>query len=79
MHILNSMKSYSTGEVAKLAEIHKATLLRWLYSGSIPEPRRGRFVGRNFRIWTQRDLKRVLRYKQLHYREGQGRRPKKKA
>ena len=73
------MKVYSTGEVAQIAGIHKDTLLRWLRLGTIPETKRGRFVGRNFRIWTQRDVNRVLRHKKLHYRKGRGRKPKKKA
>lgn len=67
------MKTYSTGEVARLAGVHKNTLFRWLNAGSIPEPRRGRFVGRNFRIWTPRDIERVKKYKAAHYRKGRGR------
>ena len=70
------MKTYSTGEVSRLLGIHKNTLLRWLYAGAIPEPKRGKFVGRNFRIWTERDLKRARRYKELRYRKGRGRKPK---
>ena len=70
------MKTYSTGEVAKLLGIHKNTLLRWLYRGAIPEPKRGKFVGRNFRIWTESDLRRASRYKELRYRKGRGRKPK---
>jgi excisionase family DNA binding protein len=78
MYIVSNMKTYSTGEVARIAGIHKLTVLRWLRSGVIPEPKRGRFVGRNFRIWTQRDLNRMLKHKQKHYRKGRGRKPKKK-
>ena len=67
------MKTYSTGKIAKTVGIHKATLLRWLYSGSIPEPKRHTNGGVDFRIWTDRDLDRVRKYKADHYRKGRGR------
>lgn len=41
-------KLLSTAEVAKLAGIHKDTLLRWLRSGLIPEPGRDRHGWRHF-------------------------------
>ncbi len=72
------MKTYSTVEVAKLAGINKRTLYRWLWSGKISKPRRVRVAGRNFHIWTQRDLNRVFRHKQLHYRKDRGRKKKSK-
>jgi len=79
MPILLGMRTFSTAEVAKLVGINRRTLYRWLYAGQIPEPKRGRLAGRNFRIWTQRDVNRVVRYKQFHYRKGRGRKPKKKS
>ncbi len=61
------MKGYSTVEVAKMAGIHKATLRRWLQSGAIPEPRQNRVAGVGYRIWSNRDVERVRRYKAAHY------------
>lgn len=79
MSILMNMANYSTAEVSELAGISKRTLYRWLWGGEIPEPKRGRLAGRNFRIWTQRDLNRVLKHKQLRYRKGRGRKKKLKS
>ena len=57
--------------------VHKATLLRWLYSRSIPEPKRRTNGGQDVRIWTARDLERVRKWKAAHYRKGRGRKKKK--
>jgi len=67
------MKTWSTTEVARIVEVHKATLLRWLYAGSIPEPKRYRNGGVDFRIWTERDVERVRKFKAANYRKGRGR------
>jgi len=72
------MKGYSTGEVAKMLSIHKSTLTGWLKKGLISEPRRNRVAGVGYRIWTERDVERVRRYKAANYRKGRGRKPKKK-
>ena len=66
------MKACSTAEVARIVEVHKATLLRWLYNGSIPEPKRYSNGGVDFRIWTERDVERVRKFKaaQLPQRQG---------
>ena len=70
------MKVYSTAEVVRKVGISRMTLFRWLHSGAIPEPKRGRFAGRDFRIWTPRDVERVKKYKAAHYRKGRGRKKK---
>ncbi len=72
-------KVYSTQKVADAVGISKRTLLQWLYDGKLREPRRFRFNGPNYRIWTGRDVERVRRYKAAHFRKGRGRKPKKKA
>ena len=72
-----SMKAYSTAEVAQLAGIHKRTLYRWLGIGAVPEPERGRVAGKEYRIWTPADLKRVKEYKRKFYAKGRGRKKKK--
>ncbi len=77
MPILLGMKSLSTAEVVKRIGVNRRTLYRWLYSGKIPEPKRGRLAGRSFRIWTPRDVERVKKYKAARYRKGRGRKKKK--
>jgi DNA-binding transcriptional MerR regulator len=70
------MQTYSTATVARKVGVVKSTLLRWLYAGKIPEPRRLHNGGVDARIWSQKDLKRVREYKQAHYRKGRGRKKK---
>jgi len=69
------MPNYSTAQVAERLGIHKATLIRWLLDGKVREPRRVNHVGQEIRIWTDRDVERVQRYKQENYRKGRGRKP----
>jgi excisionase family DNA binding protein len=52
-------RKYSTAEVAKLAGVHRDTLLRWLRQGQIPEPHRDR---RGWRLFTQRETEQIVRY-----------------
>ncbi len=58
----DSTENLSTAEVAKLAGVHKDTLLRWLRAGSVPEPRRDRHGWRSF---TKVDAKRISDFSQL--------------
>ena len=58
--------------------IGRMTLLRWLKDRKISEPRRIRNGGIDARIWTDRDVERVRKYKQENYRKGRGRKPKPK-
>jgi excisionase family DNA binding protein len=66
------MKGYSTAEVAKLIGVSKNTLLRWLYAGKISEPLHHTNGGQDVRIWSERDLYRVRRYKDAYYWKGRG-------
>jgi hypothetical protein len=72
------MVSYSTAQVAAEIGISKLTLIRWLVAGKIEEPRRVKQAGVEFRIWTQRDVERVRKFKEANYRKGRGRKPKRK-
>lgn len=72
------MRTYSTMQVARTAGIGRMTLLRWLKDGKVQEPRRISNGGVQARIWTDRDVERVRRYKQENYRKGRGRKPKSK-
>ena len=58
--------------------VGRATLERWLLAGKVPEPHRIKNGGVNFRIWTDRDVERVRKYKEKFYRKGRGRKPKAK-
>lgn len=72
------MKTYSTARVLRMVGISRTTLLDWLRSGKISEPRRIENAGLSARIWTDRDVERVRKYKQGNYRKGRGRKPKPK-
>jgi DNA-binding transcriptional MerR regulator len=66
----NSMKnSFSTAEVAKAIEVGKSTLLRWLQTGQLEEPRRETFGGVESRIWSAADLDRAKAFKEQRYRK----------
>jgi site-specific DNA-methyltransferase (cytosine-N4-specific) len=62
MRSIELTENLSTAEVAKLAGVHKDTLLRWLRSGAVPEPRRDRHGWRSF---TKGDAKRISEFSQL--------------
>lgn len=70
--------SYSTAQVARMVGVHKNTLKRWLRERLIKEPRKVGNGGLELRIWTDRDVERVRKYKQENYRKGRGRKPKPK-
>ena len=70
MHV---MTAYSTDQVAKAVGIDKSTLLRWLYSGKLAEPKIVETPTSKIRVWSKRDLTRVQRYKEQNYRKGRGR------
>lgn len=52
-------KEYSTAEVAKMAGVHRDTLLRWLRDARIPEPVRDR---RGWRVFSAAEAEDVVRY-----------------
>ncbi len=60
---------YSTSEVAKAIGVDKSTLLRWLYAGKLPEPKRQKLGGIEFRIWSQADMERARLYRELKGRK----------
>ncbi len=70
------MKNYSTAKVAAEVGVSKLTLTRWLKAGRIKEPRHVKQGGIELRLWTNRDVERVRKYKKENYRKGRGRKPK---
>jgi len=53
------------------------TLEKWLASGKVKMPKTVRIGGRNYRLWTDREVERVRKYKEKFYRKGRGRKKKK--
>jgi DNA-binding transcriptional MerR regulator len=70
------MPKYFTADVARKAGISKSTLLRWLRTEEIPEPERQQMGGIEVRVWSERDVARLIKYKEEHYNEGKGRGPR---
>jgi hypothetical protein len=69
VHTVYMKDAYSTQEVANAIGVNKKTLLRWLYAGSLPEPK-SVIVGEiKNRIWTAKDLERARQYKEQNYRK----------
>jgi DNA-binding transcriptional MerR regulator len=60
---IGTMKAHTTPEVAKLIGVHLRTLHRWLESGAVAEPKRGKIGGLAVRIWTKADIKRARKIK----------------
>jgi DNA-binding transcriptional MerR regulator len=67
------MRQYSTSEAAKELGIHPITLHRWVLQGRINAPKKQRIGGVVIRLWTDRDVEQVRKYKAAHYRKGRGR------
>ena len=67
------MGTHSTQQVARLVGIGRMTLLRWLKLQPDLEPRRIRVGQINARVWNDRDVEPIRKYKAAHYRKGRGR------
>ena len=72
------MSPFSTLEVAAHVGIDRTTLERWLSDGSIKPPKMVRIGSQTYRLWTNRDIDQVKRYKEKSYRMGRGRKKKAK-
>lgn len=68
----------TTGEAAKKAGIHLATLQRWIAAGRIKAPKPTLVGAVGYRLWSTRDVARLQKVKQGIYRKGRGRKPKPK-
>jgi DNA modification methylase len=51
--------TYTTRQVADIAEVHKDTLLRWLREGRVPEPGRDR---NGWRVFTPEEVEVIIQY-----------------
>lgn len=75
-------KTYSTEQAAKKADIHRATLIRWLQA-SPPRVKASKEIempsGNILRWWTDSDIEKLKAYRNEHYWEmPQAKRGKKK-
>jgi hypothetical protein len=61
--------TFSTAEVARNIGVSKNTLLRWLFSGKLKEPKRETFGGVESRVWSVADLERAQAFREGHYRK----------
>jgi excisionase family DNA binding protein len=74
------MKTYSIAEAARILEVDRKTLRRWIGKKVIPAPAPGIVQGRLAKVWTDRELMEVRNYmSQSYWGKGIDRRTGKKA
>jgi predicted site-specific integrase-resolvase len=56
------MKKYSISDVARILEVDRKTLHRWINEKLIPAPKPGVVNGRLAKVWTHEELMDVKRY-----------------
>lgn len=61
------MKTYSISDAAKLLEIDRTTLRRWLRKKKIPAPTPGIVKGRLSKCWTEDELAKIREHKAVGY------------
>src|SRR5712692_411886 len=72
--MLSLSRTYSTKEAAKKVGVHWMTLHKWLAACKIrPSAQINMNGGKHWR-WTAKDMSKIKKYKEGHFREGQGRR-----
>jgi DNA-binding transcriptional MerR regulator len=68
---------YSISETARVLGVHRGTLRRWIRRGVIPQPIAEDIAGSRLRYWTPTSFAKIKKYKEEHFREGQGKRTNK--
>jgi transposase len=61
------MKKYSVSEVAKLLDVDRATVYRWLRKKVVPALIEEVVAGVRVTYWTEKELAKVTGYKATHY------------
>jgi len=61
------MKKYSVSEAAKLLEVDRRTLQRWVTRKAIPAPTAGVIDGRLVKFWTEAEMAFIRENKAAHY------------
>jgi hypothetical protein len=69
-------KKHSISDAARLLGIHRGTLRRWIKRRVVPQPIAVDVAGSRLRYWTAEGFAEIRKYKEEHFREGQGRRSK---
>ena len=67
------MTPLSTAQVAKLIGVHRVTLEEWLRKAKIRKPKTLQVGNQRYRLWTDKDVERLRKYKDKFYRKGRGR------
>ena len=67
----------STEEVARRVGIARSTLELWINQGKV-KPQLVRIGKRTFRLWSDKEIKKVKEVKAKTYRKGRGRKKQKK-
>ena len=68
------VKTYSTRQAARKAEINRVTLQDWVTKGKVrPSQIIGLNGGKQYR-WTDEDIRKIIEYKKENYGKGRGRR-----
>jgi predicted site-specific integrase-resolvase len=62
-------QTFSTVEVSRAIGVDKSTLLRWLYTGKLAEPKHETFGGVKSRVWSAADLERATQFREQRYRK----------
>jgi predicted site-specific integrase-resolvase len=68
------MSKYSISETARLLDVDRGTIRRWIKKGLIPQPIAEDTAGARLRYWTKQGFDQVKQYRENHYGEGQGKR-----
>jgi len=72
------MSPRNSEDIAKEVGIGIATLERWLAQGKVRIPKTVTIGARRFRLWSERDIERLKKYKASSYGKGRGRKAKPK-
>ena len=61
------MGTYSVSEVARMLEVDRTTLRRWVREKQIPPPTPGIVKGRLSKFWTEEELAQIKQHKTAGY------------
>jgi hypothetical protein len=67
-------EKFSISETARLLEVNRGTLRRWIKKGLIPEPIAEDTAGARLRYWNRDGFAKVKEYREKHFGEGRGER-----
>jgi excisionase family DNA binding protein len=68
----------TTAETAKEVGIHLATLQRWIAAEKIKAPKPTLLGAVGYRLWSEAEVAKLRKTRQIIYRKGRGRKPKRK-